>query len=193
MPKAILLAHTTLVTLKAQITVLISPFVVKHCSKSLVFLSWGSNCFHGYFIALFLPCCMFSADGYFSWLCCQCIMALGTSTLVPLHLMGKCFKQLQLGYCIFLGPNGFLVHKNREKGKMHSETVWIAMSIKRYIHIQSLKKKHFCVLRIVFSICNYCNHELSRTVYWVQHYLLKNIPRCILTWDTNPKFSSLLF
>lgn len=51
MPKAILLAHTTLVTLKAQITVLISPFVVKHCSKSLVFLvlrlqllSWLFHC-----------------------------------------------------------------------------------------------------------------------------------------------------
>lgn len=38
MPKAILLTHTRTVTLKAQITVHISPFVVKHCSRSLVFL-----------------------------------------------------------------------------------------------------------------------------------------------------------
>lgn len=51
LPKAILLTHTTLVTLKAQITVHISPFVVKHCSKSLVFLvlrlqllSWLFHC-----------------------------------------------------------------------------------------------------------------------------------------------------
>lgn len=122
--------HTTLVSLKAQITVPISPFVVKHCSKSLVFLvlrlqllSWLFHCSVSTLLHVF-------CRWVFSWLYCQCIMALGISTLVPLHLMGKCFKQLQLGYCIFVGPNCFLVHKNHDKKKMHSGSVWFAMSIK---------------------------------------------------------------
>lgn len=94
---------TTFVTMKAQITVFLSLLLLLSTTADhLFFLSWGSNCFHGYFIALFLPCCMVSADGYFSWLYCQCIIALGASTLVPLYLMAKCFKQLQLGCCIFL-------------------------------------------------------------------------------------------
>lgn len=118
----------------------LSFLLLSIAANHLFFMSWGSNCFHGYFITLFLPCCMFSAGGCFSWLCCQCITALGTSTLVPLHLMGKCFKQLQRGSCIFLGPNGLLVLENGEKEKIYSGSVWIAMPIKSYIHISHSRK-----------------------------------------------------
>ena len=42
--------------------------------------------------------------------------------------MEKCFKKLQFGCYVFLGPNGFLVHKYHEKAKMHSVSMQTDMS-----------------------------------------------------------------
>lgn len=124
---------------------------VKHCSRSLVFLILRLQQLSWLFHCSFSTCCTFSADGYFSWLYCQYIIAFGIFTVVPLYSMEKCFRKLQFGCCIFLGPKDFLVHKNHKKAKTHSVSVQTDMSNERYVY--KYGRKHICVLGTVFTSC----------------------------------------
>lgn len=122
------------VTMKVQIILFISFLLLSIAADHLFFLILRLQQLSRLFHCPFSTCCTFSADGYFSWLYCQYIIAFSIFTIVPLRSMGKCFKKLQFGCCIFWGPNDFLVHENHEKAKMHSVSVQTDMSNERYIY-----------------------------------------------------------